>query len=96
MKETLEDFSQRLEALKKMLADSIVGLSSQLERAQEFQDILGSLLAWVTEAEGQLDGLRVVDVSSAAIESQLEKCQVCVCACVCVCVCARVCVHVCV
>ena len=68
MKETLEDFSRRLEALK-MLADSLVGLSLQLEKAQEFQDILGSLLSWVTEAEGQLDSLRFMDVSSAAIES---------------------------
>ena len=95
MEETLEDFRRRLEALKRLLADSAVGLSSQLEKAQEFQDVLGGLLAWVAETEQQLNELRVMDVSSAIIESQLEKCQVSVCVCVCVCVCV-LCVCVCV
>ena len=84
MEETLDDFHQPLEALKRLLADSAEGLSSQLERAQEFQDVFGRLLAWVGETEDQLNELRVMDVSSAAVESQLEKCQVSVCVCVCV------------
>ena len=73
---TLTDFTSRLEALRNKLQASTTDLNSQLDQAKMFQDVLQGLLSWVTEAEGKLDGLKVRNPSSAAIEEQRQKCQV--------------------
>ena len=74
--ETLIDFSDRLEALKRKLTGAYSDLTSQLQKAKELQDVLQGLLAWVTEADKELDGLEVRDPSSAAIDTLQQRCQV--------------------
>ena len=74
--ETLIDFSDRLEALKRKLTGVYSDLISQLQKAKELQDVLQGLLAWVTEVDKELDGLEVRDPSSAAIDTLQQKCQV--------------------
>ena len=76
LEETINDFDKRLEALKKKLKIGLDDLTAQLEKATQFQDILAGLLSWVTEAEGELEGLKITDPQSAAIEKQQQKCQV--------------------
>ena len=76
LEETISDFDKRLEALKKKLKIDLDNLTAQLEKATQFQDILAGLLSWVTEAEGELEGLKISDPQSVAIEKQQQKCQV--------------------
>ena len=73
---TISDFDDRLEALKKKLRADSDDLNSQLDKARQFQDGLTKLLAWVTEAEGELDHLKISDPQSTAIEKQQQTCQV--------------------
>lgn len=76
LEETLTGFTNRLEALRQKLSGLSMDFGSQLEKANEFQDVLQGLLSWVAEAEGRLDDLKVHDTTSTAIEQQLQKCQV--------------------
>ena len=70
------DFETRLEHLKKKCAGTSADLSSQLEKGNEFQSVLSDLLGWLSTAEGDLDGLKIRDPSSTAIEAQQSKCEV--------------------
>ena len=76
LEETISDFDKRLEALKKKLKIDLDNLTAQLEKATQFQDILAGLLSWVTEAEGELESLKISDPQSVAIEKQQQRCQV--------------------
>ena len=76
LEETINDFDKRLEALKKKLKIDLDNLTAQLEKATQFQDVLAGLLSWVTEAEGELESLKISDPQSVAIEKQQQKCQV--------------------
>ena len=76
LEETISDFDKRLEALKKKLKIDLDNLTTQLEKATQFQDILAGLLSWVTEAEGELESLKISDSQSVAIEKQQQRCQV--------------------
>lgn len=76
LEETISDFDKRLEALKKKLKIDLDNLTAQLEKATQFQDILAELLSWVTEAEGELESLKISDPQSVAIEKQQQRCQV--------------------
>ena len=76
LEETISDFEKRLEALKKKLKIGLDNFTAQLEKATQFQEILAGPLSWVTEAEGQLESLKIRDPQSAAIEKQQQKCQV--------------------
>ena len=73
---TISDFDDRLESLKKKLRVDSEDLNSQMNKAAQFQDSLTKLLAWVAEAEGELDGLKISDPQSTAIERQQQTCQV--------------------
>jgi len=73
---TISDFDDRLESLKKKLRVDSEDLNSQLDKAAQFQDSLTELLAWVAEAEGELDDLKISDPQSTAIERQQQTCQV--------------------
>lgn len=73
---TISDFDDRLESLKKKLRADSDDLNSQLDKAAQFQDSLTKLLAWVAKAEGELDGLKISDPQSTAIEGQQQTCQV--------------------
>ena len=74
---TLSDYDRRLEELKARLAGSVGELERQLERARECDGVMGGLLSWVEAGEAELDSLRVRDPSSAVIEGQQQKCEVC-------------------
>ena len=74
--ETLADYESRLEALKQKFSEAAVDLSTQLEKSNKFQSGMTGLSDWLSDLEGKLDGLKVHDPKSSAIEAQQGRCQV--------------------
>ena len=74
--ETLADYEKRLEALKGRFGEAAVELGAQLEKGNEFESGMAGLSDWLSSLEGEMDGLRVRDPKSSAIEAQQGRCQV--------------------
>ncbi len=72
----ISDYERRLEALRNGLALQYADLSSQLEKSKEFESLLSGLDSWMDEVGEEMGGLKVRDPKSAALKSQVEKCQV--------------------
>ena len=74
MQSTLSEYDCRLEELKKKLKVFLTERESRLVSARECDGLLGEMMSWVGGAD--LEGLRVRDPSSVAIQNQQQKCQV--------------------
>ena len=74
MQLTLSDYDRRLEELKKKLKVFLTERESRLVSARECDGLLGEMMSWVGGTD--LEGLRVRDPSSVAIQNQQQKCQV--------------------
>ena len=74
--ETLEDYEARLEALKQKVTEATAELNAQLEKGNRFQSGMSDLTDWFSSLEGELDGLKVTNPKSTAIETQQGLCQV--------------------
>ena len=72
----IEDYDQRLEALKSKLADQSADLNNQLEKGEEFQSLTSDLSGWLDELEGKLDDFKIRDPKSLVLKEQQQKCQV--------------------
>lgn len=73
----IADYERRLEALRKTLDKQSAVLSSQLEKAKEFENLTSELALWLGDMEEGLDEFKIRDPSSDVIRAQLQKCQVC-------------------
>ena len=74
--ETLADYEARLEALKGRFSEAAVELGTQLEKGNKFKSGMAGLSDWLSSLEGDMDGLKVRDPKSSAIEAQQGRCQV--------------------
>ena len=75
--EIIIDYERRLVLLRKELDGQSAGLSSQLEKAKEFESLTSGLTVWLGDVEGGLGKLKIRDPNSGVIRPQLQKCQVC-------------------
>ena len=74
--ETLVDYEKRLEVLKGRFGEAAIELGAQLEKGNKFESGMAGLTDWLSGLEGEMDGLRVRDPKSSAIEAQQGCCQV--------------------
>lgn len=74
--ETLADYEERLEALKGRFGEAAISLGAQLEKGNEFESGMAGLSEWLSGLEGEMEGLKVRDPKSSAIEAQQGQCQV--------------------
>lgn len=74
--ETLDDYEARLEALKQHVSKATAELNEQMEKGNKFQSGMTDLSDWLSGLEEEMDGLKVHDPKSSAIEAQQGHCQV--------------------
>ena len=74
--ETIQDYEQRLDALRRKLAAHSADLQAQLEKGKEFETVTSDLATWLEGLEAGLDDYKIRDPASDVIRSQQEKCQV--------------------
>ncbi len=77
--ETLKDYQERLDALKRSLVSTGEGLASKLEQSSQFKGDMAGLLDWMDGVVGRMDELVIRDPKSLPIEEQCSKCKVCSC-----------------
>ena len=77
--ETLKDYQERLDALKRSLVSTAEGLASKLEQSAQFKGDMAGLLDWMNDVVGRIDELVIRDPKSVPIEEQCSKCKVCSC-----------------
>ena len=77
--ETLDDYERRLEALKRTFSEFSSVLAGQFGKAREFADGVSALLDWLAGTDAEVEGLKIRDPKSSAIELQLQKCNVSTC-----------------
>jgi len=72
----IQDYEERLEALKKLMQGRVQELNIQLEKGREFESKTEELSLWLGECAQKLAGLRIRDPKSSTISCQLLDCQV--------------------